>query len=199
MCDIMSITNSRLAVTGGANMLSEFGKVDAVGSGSGGEAGGGVAVNKGVFVLTEAVDGVGLMLCDAEGRVCGVAREGFGVALAGGEVVVVVVEGFVPVGGVWGDVGDGVEGGEEGGCGCEVGGPVFGGAGGAVGCVEGGGGWAGVLGFEGVDVGGLDVEGDGGLGVWVHAVDEHAGDLRGDDVVGDAVGDLLVGLGGEEV
>lgn len=48
------------------------------------------------------------------------AGEGFGVAEAGGEVVEVVVDVFVPVGRGGRDVGDGVEGVEEGGRGFEV-------------------------------------------------------------------------------
>ena len=39
-----------------------------------------------------------------------VAGKGFGVAKAGGEVVEIVVPGFVEAGVGWGDTGDGVEG-----------------------------------------------------------------------------------------
>lgn len=65
---------------------------------------------------------------------------------------------------------------------------------------EGGRGGAGVGWLEGVDGGGLDLEGRRGGGVvgWKHAGDEHAGDLRGDDVVGDAELDGRERVGGGE-
>lgn len=58
-----------------------------------------------------------------------------------------------------------------------------------IGAEEGGGGGAGVGGFDAIDGGGLDDKGERAGGV-VHGVNEHAGDLTGDDVVGDAVGYL---------
>lgn len=116
-------------------------------------------------------------------------------ALAGRQIVVVVVEPIVPFcGGGW-HAADCVEGFEERGCGGEVGSPVCGGAADAVGAVEFGGCGTGVGWCEGVDVAGLDVERDAFLGV-VHSLYEHAGDLAGDDVVGDAVCDFGVDLGG---
>lgn len=161
----------------------------------------GIAVDIRVLVLPEAKDLVGLGRGDASGGVLpgdDLAGERFGVAQARGQVVVVVVEAHVEGGAVGGDAGDGVQGGVEGRRGGEVREPGGRLRGHAVGGAEGGGGGAGVGGLEGVDGGGLDGEKEvvGGL---VHGVYEHAGDLAGDDVVGDAVGEGGVGGGGEEV
>ena len=72
--------------------------------------------------------------------------------------------------------------------------------------VERGGGWAGVGWFEGVDGGGLDVQRERRARVFVligllQAVDDHAGDLACDDVVGYPEGCQAFGGGvvGKEV
>lgn len=184
-----------------ADILSQLRDKDAVGSDAGLEGlRTGVAVDIRILVLAEAEDLVGLGLGHAVRRVLAgddLAGGGFGVAEARGEVVVVVVETHVEGGAVGGDAGDGVEGGVEGRGGGEVREPGGGVGIYAVGGAEGGGGWAGVGGLEGVDRGGLDGErvvGGGGE----HGVDDHAGDLAGDDVVGDAVDDGGAGVGGQE-
>ena len=82
-------------------MGSEFADPDAVAGGAGCETARVVAVDVRILVLTEAVHFVGDGLVDA---CCGVnavhelAGEGFAVALASREVVVIVVETFVETG-----------------------------------------------------------------------------------------------------
>ena len=75
-------------------------------------------------------------LGDASFGVGGAAGEWFGMALSGGEVVVVVVEGDMPGSCVGRDVGDGVECCHKGLCSVEVCGPGWGGAAGGVGGIK---------------------------------------------------------------
>jgi len=74
-----------------ADMLGKLGNPDAEAGGGGGKRLRGVAVDVAVFVFAGAEDLVGHFLRDAQAWVADVARESFGMAEAGGEVIEVMV------------------------------------------------------------------------------------------------------------
>ena len=127
MRNVVSVNHVAGPVNEVPDVGSEFADPDAVAGGAGCETAGVVTVDVRVFVLSEAVHFVGDGLVDAS---CGVdavhelAGEGFVVALASREVVVVVVETFVETGVCGRDSRDVIQGRIQGFSSCEMSGPV---------------------------------------------------------------------------
>ncbi len=127
MRDVMSINHAAGPVNEVPDVGSEFADPNAVAGGAGCKTAGVVPVDVRVFVLSEAVHFVGDGLVDAR---CGVdaahelAGEGFAVALASREVVVVVVETFVETGVCGRNSREVIQGRIKGLCSCEMSGPV---------------------------------------------------------------------------
>lgn len=127
MRDVVSVNHVAGSVNKVPDVGSEFSDPDAVAGGAGCETAGVVAVDVRILVLSEAVHFVGDGLVDAG---CGVdavhelAWEGLVVALASGEVVVVVVKTFVETGVRGRDSRDVIQGRIQGFSSCEMCGPV---------------------------------------------------------------------------
>lgn len=190
--DVVEVNDVALASNDVADVASQLEHPDAEGTGAGRERVGVVAVDLAVLPVTETVDGLGLLLGHAGGRVLAVdelAGQRLVVALTGAEVVVVVVKRSVEAAVAGRDTGDVVEGSVQRSGASEV--LLPGGVAArldrveeVVGVV------AAVLGLEAVDAVALDHE-RRLLGGLPHAVDNHTSDLAGDDVVGHAVAHVL--------
>lgn len=127
MSNIVPINHVPGSINEVPDVSSEFTDPDAVAGGAGCETAGVVAVDVRILVLSETVNFVGDILVDAG---CGVdavhelAWEGLAVALASGEVVVVVVETFVETGVCGRDSRHAIQGRIQGCSCCEMSGPV---------------------------------------------------------------------------
>jgi len=125
--DVVSVNHVAGSVNEVSDVGSEFADPDAVASGAGCETAGVVAVDVRVFVLSEAVHFVGDGLVDADYGVDAIhelAGEGFAVALASREVVVVMIETFVETGVCGRDSRDIIQGRIQGFSSCEMSSPV---------------------------------------------------------------------------